>query len=691
MGYNTKQARRDTWEKLNFLGTIDWAVDLQIFNAADTLGPSGDYNESSCINVFDNMIWDWVNPVIDAPVSCTNLIQPSPLATTVTRTAYTTITFVSGDSVSTTLMSTAFPISEINYQPFTIDPSDTESGTVITYQPVPRVTPDPMEIHVPAGWTMTAADGEVDSPSSTSQVIGIPSATTTEATTTDTDGFMIFVTWLPTVSYSLPSVITPKIPAPTKIPEDDEHPSPTSNPGVNDCTGDGCTKGPDCTGDDCIRGGDCIGPSCTHGGDCTGPNCVRGGECTGDSCGDGGGCSGGHCVQGGGCLGPHCNKGGECSGPLCKKGGGCVKTIFESCSSGNCFGLSCIDIDCVGMWCDNQVVVTVLPPPPGPPIPTPRPTCLVNCPTLAPCPDGGTSCNEPCNIAKCPVSSMPTAKACTTFTTASDCTKIISSAAVVTAPTTSYSTATRTRCEMLVDCDVHDKTMTTTITTSDEPDPTAMPTGIYDYEDHSSNNQEVFAAIEDDYEEWERTADISPPATTTTEAEPPPTTTETFTQTPEADCAFWDAGFAYEFEIYNIWNWAADGGDSLHEEEDGCGALTGWEWTDATDDYLPKVYFYLPFIMKEGCVERAIASAGGPEISCVGQGLTRKTRSAEESDVSRVKEEQPTFLPASDAERRLAISVYGPVRENGRHSMYIPMDWSGAENGSSSTSTAYPT
>lgn len=518
MSYNTKQARRDTWKKLNFLGTIDWAVDLQDFNVADTVGPTGDYNKSSCINVFDNMIWNWVNPVIDAPVGCTNLIQASPLATTVTRTAYTTITLVSGGTVSTTIVSTAFLVSEVDYQPFTIASSDTENGTIITYNPIPRVTPSPMGIQVPKGWAITSPDGEVDGPSTTTDLVGLPTTTTT--TTTDAGGFIVYITWQPTVSYSLPSFVTPKIPAPT-IPDDDNSPTPIPDPGVTDCIGDACTKGPDCTDSDCTRGGDCTGPGCTRGGDCTGPKCVRGGVCTGHNCEEGGRCSSDHCVLGGGCSGAKCNKGGGCSGAKCNKGGGCVKTLLNNCSPGPCVGPSCIDMSCP--WCDNGITITVQPG--GNPAPTPRPTCLNNCPTLPSCAGGATSCNEPCNINRCPANSMPTGKACTSFTTASDCTVIISSTAVHTTPTRSFSTTTRTRCETVIDCDVQDMTVTTTITTSEVPDAIASPTGIYDYENDSHYNQAVFAAVASDYDEWERTADTTTTTTTTTTTSSTPTTT----------------------------------------------------------------------------------------------------------------------------------------------------------------------
>lgn len=541
MGANTKQARRDTWEKLNFAGTIDWAVDLQDFNLADTVGNTGDYDEESCINIFDNMIWDWANPVIEAPEGCTNLIQASPLATTVTRTAYTTLTLVSGGTLSTTVVSTAFPISEVNYQPFTLASTDTVSDTVITYRPIPRVTPNPMSVTVPQGWTVTSPGGSVDGPSTTTPtLVGPPNAgatTTTSTTTTHEAGFLMWITWLPTVAYSLPSIVTPKLPAPTRIPDDDSSPTPTPSPGVTDCIGDTCTEGPDCTNSDCTRGGDCTGPKCTRGGKCSGKNCVRGGTCIGENCANGGDCEGDGCVTGGGCSGSKCHQGGRCSGKSCNSGGGCVTTLLHKCSPGACTGPGCkIDFGCPA--CDNKITITVHPGGGSNPKPTPRPTCLENCPKLPPCPGGSTECNTPCNAKRCPAQSMPTDKACTSLTTVDACTEIISSTAVQTSPVTSYSTTTRTRCDKTADCDAQDMTVTTTITTSHEPDPTVMATGIYDYWEDGVDDRAVFESIASEYDEWERTADIPFPTTTSTTG----TTTSTAGPTPTAadGCAIMD-------------------------------------------------------------------------------------------------------------------------------------------------------
>ncbi|KAL4898449.1 hypothetical protein BDV59DRAFT_197356 [Aspergillus ambiguus] len=97
-----------------------------------------------------------------------------------------------------------------------------------------------------------------------------------------------------------------------------------------------------------------------------------------------------------------------------------------------------------------------------------------------------------------------------------------------------------------------------------------------------------------------------------------PTTTVTVVVQPtaQADCAYRITDFFYIFEVYNIRGWSTDGGSSLHHEESGCGALTGWEWHEHTDTHYSRAYFNLPFIMKSGCVERAIVSAGGPKLSC---------------------------------------------------------------------------
>lgn len=111
----------------------------------------------------------------------------------------------------------------------------------------------------------------------------------------------------------------------------------------------------------------------------------------------------------------------------------------------------------------------------------------------------------------------------------------------------------------------------------------------------------------------------SPTSTTTSTPPPPPTTTTeppTPPPTPEASCDITDdVGLALRIHIYNIRNWAErDDGAELKKQEQGCGALTFWEWTDETEDKGASVWFDLPYFIKSGCVERAIKSAGGPDV-----------------------------------------------------------------------------
>ncbi|PHH66073.1 hypothetical protein CDD81_598 [Ophiocordyceps australis] len=73
-----------------------------------------------------------------------------------------------------------------------------------------------------------------------------------------------------------------------------------------------------------------------------------------------------------------------------------------------------------------------------------------------------------------------------------------------------------------------------------------------------------------------------------------------------------------QVEIFDIEGWATDLGRKLLAEERGCGALTGWEWHQATLSTPAWAAFNLPLILAPRCVERAIVSSGGPLITCYG-------------------------------------------------------------------------
>ena len=94
---------------------------------------------------------------------------------------------------------------------------------------------------------------------------------------------------------------------------------------------------------------------------------------------------------------------------------------------------------------------------------------------------------------------------------------------------------------------------------------------------------------------------------------------------PSAACKLWEANFLgltgfFILQVYGINAWGKDG-SSLHHEEKGCGALTGWEWQTGCDGDTSQAWFRLPVAIRAGCVERAIHSAGGPaRLQCEGMG-----------------------------------------------------------------------
>ncbi|KAK9424269.1 hypothetical protein SUNI508_03757 [Seiridium unicorne] len=489
---DTKAKRRTTWEGLNFGGTVDWAVDLQAFNEADVVGPTGgDYgNGTDDIVVYGSDIWGWENAEIDAPISATNLLNPSPLGQRVTLTAYTTITLISeSDSrwiKTTTFVSTAFVVTEVSFQPFTVAESDTSSGTVITYTPVPRITPQPYSLAIEPGWTVTSGNGDTSTATGGSDnaggIIGMTSAATISTSTQSGSNATFFITWMPTVSYSIPSdSTTTNYPAPTVLPSNDEEDDPTNTDDGDHCVGAGC------------------------------------GGSDGDDEDDTGGCT--------------------------------------------------------GVWCGQRVTITALSSGVAP-----KPTCMIGCATLPSCADGGSSCNEPCNIQQCPPSRMPTAK---------ECTEIVSSTAVATSPITSWSTTTRTRCETKVDCDATGYTRTTTASgTQTVYVDTVTIELLTAWTDGYANS--VFTSLEAYFSSWEQYDDQPVTITTTTTLAPVTSTvtvtaSETASPSPYAECAFWDTAYYYIFEVYNIENWATDGGKGLHDNENGCGALSGWSWEEAHD------------------------------------------------------------------------------------------------------------
>lgn len=103
---------------------------------------------------------------------------------------------------------------------------------------------------------------------------------------------------------------------------------------------------------------------------------------------------------------------------------------------------------------------------------------------------------------------------------------------------------------------------------------------------------------------------------------PPPTTVAVESDLiPTVECDSCNADIYWYFVVSNVRGWSEDAAESLKNEEVGCGVMTSWHVTEATDTQDAFASFNLPFIMKFGCVERAIVSAGGPQLECDGHGF----------------------------------------------------------------------
>ena len=96
----------------------------------------------------------------------------------------------------------------------------------------------------------------------------------------------------------------------------------------------------------------------------------------------------------------------------------------------------------------------------------------------------------------------------------------------------------------------------------------------------------------------------------------------------------------------------------------GCGALTGWSWSTGDAGIDQHAFFNLPFFIKDGCIERSIASAGGPSgISCSGSGSERRS--------VRLESEKNSLRKT----RRFTTDVTFPARsrgEQGSRSLITP-------------------
>lgn len=163
----------------------------------------------------------------------------------------------------------------------------------------------------------------------------------------------------------------------------------------------------------------------------------------------------------------------------------------------------------------------------------------------------------------------------------------------------------------------------------------------------------------------------APTRTTATATPPPPP------PSPTANSDFWDKGWGWKFEVYNIRWWSTDHGARLHKEENGCGALTGWSWTDDVNGSGGQAYFNLPFFIKDGGVERAVVSAGGPKLCCKGHSLFSQKAVVSTTFSGKQVESPRVGLAAAglSAVDSPPLYHYDLPPDTFNHS-YIPMNWS---------------
>ncbi|KAF5872977.1 uncharacterized protein Bfra_008254 [Botrytis fragariae] len=192
--------------------------------------------------------------------------------------------------------------------------------------------------------------------------------------------------------------------------------------------------------------------------------------------------------------------------------------------------------------------------------------------------------------------------------------------------------ACTTECEESVACSARD-TRTNTAATTHYPVTKTIMTGFYDIDPTPTNIN--YDAIASSISEAGLKYYGSLQSTTTTTVTASPTASiSTITSVivvtptptpvaPRAICFVHDDTLWFEFQIITN-SFESDLGAALKKQESGCGALLDWK---ASDVIIPESHgdwmgtreykFTLPTTIKAGCVERAIASAGGPSgLSC---------------------------------------------------------------------------
>jgi chitinase len=243
MDDHNKATRAELYASYGFLGTADWALDLQSFN-----GDSSEGGNDAIISI-NPSIWNSGSPTMVCEPPCIFVLPPYPLGFTSTISwPVLTTTLLSSTAngiatVTTTIDVPPFTMTDISFWPVTLQPTDTQTYII---NPVQSVTP--------ASFIWTLGPNEATFPpapiTTPGQSVGGPGAAgfnpnpnpgTTTTTTTSlaavifpgvtfhTTPVPVTIQPQPTYSITFPSVKTPAVTMSARTPE------PT-------CQGPGCGK-----------------------------------------------------------------------------------------------------------------------------------------------------------------------------------------------------------------------------------------------------------------------------------------------------------------------------------------------------------------------------------------------------------------------------------------------------------------
>jgi chitinase len=131
MSNKTKAGRTSLYKSYNFLGTADWALDLQSFN-----GDADNSGAAASVVTIDPTIWSIAVSQATCSAPCILVLPPYPLGSTTTLSwpILTTTLLSSGASgiktITTTIKVPAFTLTDISLEPVTLRPTDTATYTI---------------------------------------------------------------------------------------------------------------------------------------------------------------------------------------------------------------------------------------------------------------------------------------------------------------------------------------------------------------------------------------------------------------------------------------------------------------------------------------------------------------------------------------------------------------------------------